>query len=100
MKINAQFIEMARDATLESQFTPAELAALRNPQELQFSPSDDPDLCLSIRFYISSLDHCQSQKAYSEACMDVQERFPELKMLSYNQVKRRVSDFSGLVTWR
>ena len=71
MKLNSLFVEMARDATLESQFSPAELRAFQNPQELHFSPSEDPDLRLSIRFYLSSLDHHQSQRAYAEARMDV-----------------------------
>jgi hypothetical protein len=100
MKLDSRFIEMAKEATLESQFTPAELRAFQDPQEVQSSPSDDPDLHLSLRFYISSLDHNQSQKAYSEARLDVQDRFPESKMLSYDQVKRRASDLSGLVTWK
>ena len=100
MKIDHEFIRLARVATLESQFSAAELQALRNPTEHHSSPSDDPDLLLSIRFYISSLDHHQSQKAYSEARADIQERFPESWMLSYDQVKRRVSDLSGVVTWK
>ena len=100
MKIDAQFIQMAREATLESQFTPVELRAFENPQELPTSPSDDPDLRFSLRFYISSLDHNNSQKGYADALLDIQEHFPESKMLSYDQVKRRASNLSGLVTWK
>ena len=62
--------------------------------------TDDPDLRLSISFYISSLDHSQSQKAYSSSRAHIQEHFPECKILSYAQVKRRVSDLSGVVTWK
>ena len=100
MKIDLKFIRLVEKATLESQFTAAELHALRNPQESLSSPSDDPDLWLSIRFFISSLDHRQSQKAYSESRLDIQEHFPEAQMLSYDRVKRQVSDLSGLVTWK
>jgi hypothetical protein len=100
MRLNSKFIEMAKATTLESQFSPAELAAFRNPRELHSSPSDDPDLRLSLRLFISSLDHHQSQKAFSETRMDIQERFPESKVLSYDQAKRRVSDLSGLVAWK
>ena len=100
MKIDARFIEMARESTLESQFTPAELRAFKNPQEIRSSPSDNPDLHFSLRFYISSLNHNSSQKAYADALLDVQERYPDSKMLSYDQVKRRVSDLSGVVTWK
>src|ERR1700684_2798240 len=61
---------------------------------------NDPDLRLSIDFYISSLDHTQSQRAYSKAQSIVQRTFPNSNMLSYDQVKRRVSDLSGIVTWK
>ena len=100
MKTNLQFIRMVEEATLESQFSPAELQAFRNPQENRSSPSDDPDLRLSILFYISTLNHLQSQKAYASNRSIIRDEFLESKMLSYDQVKRRVSDLSGLVTWK
>ena len=100
MKIDHQFIKMARETTLASQLTPAELAAFLNPREEEFSPSDDPDLELSVEFYIVSLDHAQSQKGYARSQSIIQAHFPESKMLSYDQVKHRVSDLSGLVTWK
>ena len=100
MKTDQKFIEMAKAATLASQFDPSELLAFRNPQENQFSPSDDQDLHLSIDFYISSLDHSQSQKAYAKSRSNILRHFPASNMLSYDQVKRRVSDLSGIVTWK
>ena len=100
MKTDLKFVRMLEEATLKSQFSTPELDAFQNPQEHFSSPSDDPDLRLSISFYISSLDHSQSQKAYSSSRAHIQERFPECKMLSYDQVKRRVSDLSGVTTWK
>lgn len=100
MITNVQFVRMVEDATLEAQFGPAELRAFRNPQELQFSPVDDPDLRLSIGFFIATLDHNESQKSYATACELVRIRWPESKMLSYDQVKRRASNLSGVVTWK
>ena len=100
LKMDQRFIDMARAATLDSQFSPAELGSLRNPKEVEFSPSDDPNLELSIEFYISSLDHNQSQNAYSTACAINRKHFPGSNILSYNQVKRRVSELSGVVTWK
>lgn len=100
MKTNLQFVRMVEEATLESQFSPTELDAFRNPQELQFSPSDDPDLCLSISFFIAGLDHLQSQKSYASAREDIKHRYPDSEMLSYDQVKRRVSDLSGVLAWK
>ena len=100
MKTNLQFVRMVEEATLKSQFTAAELRAFRNPQELQASPSDDPDLKLSISFYISSLDHASSERAYAASRRNILERYPDSNMLSYDQVKRRVSNLSGLTTWK
>ena len=77
MKINLKFIKMTKESTLESQFNAADLHALWNPLENQTSPSDDPDLWLSISFYILSLDHAQSQKGYAEWQELIQQRFPE-----------------------
>jgi hypothetical protein len=100
MKTDHRFIEMARAATLASQFNPGELLAFQNTQEDRFSPSDGQDLHLSINFYISSLDHAQSQKAYAKSRSHVLKHIPMSNMLSYDQVKRRVSDLSGIVTWK
>ena len=100
LKTDRRFIELARQATLETQFTAAELESLRNPQPYQTSPSDDKDLRFSIDFYISTLDHSQSQRAYAKNRKIVQRRYPESDILSYDQVKRRVSDLSGIVTWK
>ena len=91
---------MAKAATLASQFSPSELLAFQNPRDDRFSPSDDQDLHLSIDFYISSLDHAQSQKAYTKSRSNILKHFPASNMLSYDQVKRRVSDLSGIVTWK
>ena len=69
MKINLKLIRMVEKATLKSQFTPDKLQNFQNPQELQFSPSDDSDLCLSIKLFILSLDHNQSQcQGHSAPC--------------------------------
>jgi len=100
MKTNLQFVRMVEEATLESQFGPAELRAFQNPQELQDSPSDDPDLELSISFYISSLDHASSERAYAKSRRNILKRYPDSNMLSFDRVKRRVSNLSGLTTWK
>ena len=100
MKTDRRFIEMIRESTLESQLSPGELQTFRNPLEHQFLPSDDEDLHLSIDFYVSSLDHAQSQKAYAKSRSSILRHFPGSNMLSYDQVKRRVSDLSGIVTWK
>ena len=100
LKTKSKFIEMVRDATLKSQFSPAELRTLQNPQENQVSPFDDEDLWLLISFYISSLNHAQSQGAYGDSRDDILKRYPDSNMLSYDQAKRRTSNLSGVVSWK
>ena len=84
MKIDSQFIEMTKMAILES----------------QFSPIDDPDLYLSVEAYVASLDHAQSQESCTGSQSFIPKHFPVSKMPSYDQVKRRVSKLSPLVTWK
>ena len=98
--MNLQFVRMVEEATLESQFSPAELDAFQNPQELRFSPTDDKYLRLSISFYISGLDHNSSEKHYASSRENIREAWPDSEMLSYDQVKRRVSKLSGVLTWK
>ena len=98
MKTNMEFVEMLKEATLESQFSPSELDEFRNPQEISFSPSEDPDLLLSILNYIANLN--ASQDVYNKNRLNIQRRFPEAKVLSFDQAKRMVSKLSGVVTWK
>ena len=100
MKSNLQFVRMVEEATLESQLSRTELDVFRNPQELQYSPIDDKYLRLSISFYISGLDHHSSEKHYASSRENIQETWPDSGMLSYDQVKRRVSKLSGVLTWK
>ena len=97
MKTTLELIQMLKEATLESQFSLDELEAFRNPQEISFSPSEDPDLLLSISNYITNLN--ASQAVYKSNRLNFQRRSPEVKMLSFEQAKRTVSRLSGVVTW-
>ena len=98
MKTTLQFIQMLEEATLDTQFSPRELEAFQNPQEILSSPSDNPDLLLSISNYVANLN--ASQDIYIKNRLNTQRRSPEIKMLSYDQVQRRVSRLSGVVTWQ
>ena len=100
MRTNSQFVQMIREATLESHFNPAELHSLQNPQESNFSPSHNPDLCLSIKFFMLTLDHLTSQRAYADTHDDILEHYPDSEILSYDQVKQQVSHLSGVHTWK
>ena len=98
MKLNLEFIRMVKEAILTSRFTPAKLRNFQNPRGIRFSPSDNPDLRLFIKPFILTLDHNQSQKAYAATRENIRDRYPDSEMLSYDQVKQRVSDLSGVVT--
>ena len=98
MRTNLEFIQMLEDATLESRFSPAELEAFCNPQEISFSPSEDPDLLLSISNFVANLN--ASQDIYTKNRSNFQRRCPEVKMLLFDQVRRSVSDLSGVLTWQ
>ena len=100
MLLDQKFVDMAAASTLRSQFTPAELVRLLDPQQGQSLPSDDKGVRISIEFYIASLDHAQSQRGYATHRSILQRNSPELNILSYAQVKKLVSDLSGIVTWK
>jgi hypothetical protein len=91
-----KFVQMVEDATLESQLSPEDCEALRNPQAHSSTPSDDPDLLLSISCFIDLLN--SSQEAYERICDNIKKRDPRIEMLSYDRVKRRVQTLSGIIT--
>ena len=92
-----EFIRMVRGATLDSQLSPEELAALRNPRPHEFNPADDPYLRYSIRNFIDLLGCAQDRYAA------VRDNYLELHsgapVLSHDQVKRRLRNLSGIITW-
>ena len=88
---------MIREATLESQLSPEELAALREPKQRNSAPENDRYLKHSIQNFIDLLG-CP-EDAYTNVCRNHQELHPEDPVLSYDQVKRRVRKLSGVVTW-
>ena len=98
MKLSMEFVRMLEEAVLESQFRPDELETFLNPQPLSFSPSDDPDLLLSISNYVANLN--ASEDIYIKNRLNLQRWCPDIKILSYEQVKRTVSSLSGVLTWQ
>lgn len=91
-----RFIEMLENATLESQLAPEDLEAIRNPTPHSSTPTEDPDLLLSISAFIDFLN-C-SQEAYENMRKNIQRRDPSIEMLSYHKVKRTAEKLSGIVT--
>jgi hypothetical protein len=97
MAMSVEFIQLVKAATLGSQFNPEELAALQAPQENDSGPIDDPFLKHSIQNFIDLLG-C-AQERYADVRRNHLELHPEDPVLSYDQVKRRVRNLSGIVTW-
>ena len=66
---------------------------MQNPPEESLT-LDDPDLLFSIKQFLAT--ELASQKTYHATRENVLEHFPDCKMLSLDQVKRRVTEFSGV----
>ena len=97
MTTSIEFIKMVRAATLESQSSPEECAALREPKEYDPSPVDDCFLKHAIQNFIDLLG-CP-EDAYTRVSRNNQELHPEDPVFSYDQVKRKVRKLSGVSTW-
>ena len=88
---------MVKGATLASQFSPEELAALQDPRPHGFNPTDDPYLKYSIQNFIDLLGCAQDR--YAAVRENYLGLHPGAPVLSYDQVKRRLRNLSGIVTW-
>jgi hypothetical protein len=97
MKTSVNLIHMVRDATLESQFTDEELANLHDPRWHDSTPGDDRYLKHSIQNFIDLLGCAQDK--YTAVRENLRELDPTIPTLSYDQVRRRVRNLSGLITW-
>ena len=92
-----EFIRLVKEATLASQFDPDELAGLLDPQEHESTPPDDPSLRLSLLNYLAFMG--SSQETYEAGRRNINKCYPEIDLLSYYQVERRVRTFFGVITW-
>ena len=90
-----KFVQMLEDATLESQLSPEDLDALRNPRAHSSTPSNDPDLLLSISNFIDLMT--SSQEAYDRISQNIRRRDPTIETLSYDRVRRMVQKLSGVI---
>ena len=97
MTMSVDFIWMVREVSLESQLSIEELATLRNPWDHNSTPEVDHNLKHSIRNFIDLLG-CP-QGAYTAVRQNLLERDPGILMLLYDQVKCRVQNLSGVLTW-
>jgi hypothetical protein len=90
-----RFAQMVKDATLESQLSPEDVAALRHPRAHSFTPADNEDLLLSIANFIDLMT--SSQDAYDNISRNIRRRAPTIEPLSYDRVRRMVQNLSGVI---
>lgn len=96
LKIAREFINGLRVASLDDENLPDEvLARLRHPIQEPLDISD-PDIRFSIKLFLSVGN--ASQETYTSVREAILERYPDSLVLSFDQVKRKVTELSGVVS--
>jgi hypothetical protein len=95
LKIALQFIKALQNATLDNDELPGDVRerlrhAIQEPLD-----TDDPYLRLSIDLFLSVSN--ASQDTYTSVRKAITRCFPEAEILSYDQVKRKIAEISGIV---
>jgi hypothetical protein len=97
IQIALDFIKATRCASLDdatNRLGKDATARLRNPGPIPGLDLDDPDLLLSIKMFLSVSN--ASQETYNTMRQAFIERHPEDKILTYDKVKRRVAQITGV----
>src|ERR1700761_8843782 len=93
-----EFIMLIKSASLDDVnigLTDADIERLRKPPCNTIDAEiAHPDIHLSLDLFIG-LKNC-SQQAYTNACAAIKRRFPTALPLSYDQVKRKIADITGV----
>jgi hypothetical protein len=96
LKIACEFINGLRNASLDNEDLPEDvLTRLRHPLE-QPLDIDDPDIRLSIDLFLSISN--ASQDTYTSVRAAILRRHPDNLILSFDQVKRKVAELSGVAS--
>ena len=90
------WIKALEDASLDNGHLSAEvLQRLRNPPQHKFH-FDDADEFYSIKQFIATIN--ASQQTYNNVRSNHNERFPDLPMLSLDQIKSKLGEWTGVET--
>jgi hypothetical protein len=54
----------------------------------------DPDLTLSLNLFMATAG--SSRQTYTDVCSSIKDRYPDSKILSYDQITRRIAECSGI----
>jgi hypothetical protein len=96
IEIIGRFIELLKHARLEdSNMAPRDIVRLREaPSTFPFD-IHDPDFIFSLRSFLSATN--ASQETYNSFRLAALARYPEATFYSFDQMKRRVEQISGVV---
>jgi hypothetical protein len=96
LKLSMNFVRFLQNASLDDREILDEetVGRIRNPPE-ELPDISDPDLRLSLDLFLSVSN--SSQETYNSVKKAILRRFPDIKMLSHEQVKSRVAQLSGVV---
>ena len=96
LKTACEFIDGLHNASLDDENLPEDvLARLRHPLEHPLD-IDNPDIRLSVELFLSIGN--ASQDTYTSARAAVLRRHPNDPILSFDQVKRKVAELSGVIS--
>ena len=96
--LTEKMIEMIKNATLGDAHDNLDREyrhRLRNPPEEPLA-LEDPDLRLSVDVYLCTQN--ASQETYNAVRDSIRRRYPDNQMLSFDQVKRRMAELTGVVS--
>ena len=94
LRTSIDFVKALRCASLNNDdLTEDALARLRHPPQ-HVLEIQDPNELYSLKQYLATQN--ASQQTYHDIRSNHTDRFPDIPMLSYAQVKRRVSEWSGV----
>ncbi|KAL6303322.1 hypothetical protein BKA93DRAFT_735348, partial [Sparassis latifolia] len=95
IRIADEFIRILKEATLENSGLDTEtINRLRHPIEAPLD-IDDPDMLLSLEVFLSVTN--ASQDTYTSVCTAILRRYPDNTICTFDQVKRKVAELSGVV---
>jgi hypothetical protein len=98
IKIVMEFIRALEGATLEgthSHLDDDTLEHLRNPPRGAPEGLNNPDLCLGLDLFLSTIN--TAQKTYVSAHNAILRHHPDDNILSYKQMKQHIAEITGVV---
>jgi hypothetical protein len=96
IKTSVEFVRGLESATLDDQemrLGSEALERLRHPPQYQLE-TPSPDLHLTVDLYLAVGN--ASQETYNVIQTAIQRRYPESELLSYDQIKNKVAQMSGI----